>query len=67
MTQQFFRVREMAEMLGISRASAYRLVSQGDLPSVTVAGTIRVHRSAAEEFVGRLLAQPESPGNAPSL
>ncbi len=53
--QQFFRVREVAEILGISRASAYALVKRGEIPSVEVAGTIRVHRADTEGYIQQLL------------
>jgi excisionase family DNA binding protein len=56
MERRFFRVREVAEMLAISRTSAYSLVRSGQLPAVEVAGTIRVPRDAAERFVERLMS-----------
>ncbi len=56
MEQRFYRVREVAELLAISRTSAYSLVRNGQLPAVEVAGTMRVPRDAAERFVERLMS-----------
>lgn len=38
----FLRAAEVAEELGISKALAYRWMSEGTLPSVRVGGTVRV-------------------------
>ena len=57
MTKMFVPVREVAEMLGISRTAAYGLVRNGTLPSVSIAGATRVPAAALEQFANRLEAQ----------
>jgi excisionase family DNA binding protein len=57
MTKMFVPVREVAEMLGISRTAAYGLVRSGSLPSVTIAGVVRVPAASLEQFASRLEAQ----------
>ena len=54
MQRLFYRVPEVAEMLGISRASAYVLVKRGEIQSVEIAGTIRVPTDAIDQFAKRL-------------
>jgi excisionase family DNA binding protein len=57
MAQKFYSVREVAELLGISRTSAYGLVRNHSIPSVSIAGTVRVPVSAMERFASRLEAE----------
>jgi excisionase family DNA binding protein len=47
----FLRAIEVAEELGISRALAYRWMSEGTLPTVRVGGTVRVPLDALLEWV----------------
>lgn len=44
-------VPEAARLLSVSRASAWRLVESGDLPSLKVEGNRRVRRAAIEAYV----------------
>ena len=39
MERAFYRVTEVAEILGIGRSLAYRMVANGDIPSLSLAGT----------------------------
>ncbi len=57
MTKKFVAVREVAELLGISRTSAYGLVRSGAIPSVSIAGAVRVPAAALDEYASRLEAQ----------
>lgn len=45
------KVDEAAELLGISRAAAYRAVNRGDLPSVRIGRTVRVLRAPVEKML----------------
>lgn len=52
MTKRFHSVREVVEVLGISRTAAYQLISTGALPSVRIGNAgIRVPTAALESFV----------------
>jgi excisionase family DNA binding protein len=42
---------DVARRLGISRATAYRLLADGDLPAVRVRGQYRVEREELERFL----------------
>jgi len=57
MTKKFVAVREVAELLSISRTAAYGLVRNGAIPSVTIAGAVRVPAAALEEYASRLEAE----------
>lgn len=56
-------VTEAAEILGVSRTSAYELVRAGALPSVRLGRRIVIRRTTLEELVGRALPDPPSPRN----
>lgn len=45
-------VAEAADLLGISRSTAYECVRTGDLPSIRMAGRILVPRKRLEELLG---------------
>ena len=51
---------EVAEILGISKALAYRLVSQGSLPAVKFGRTIRIRNIDVDRFVLDHLTSKES-------
>jgi excisionase family DNA binding protein len=54
MTQEWLRVREVAEMLGMPLSSAYLLVHSGELPYSRVSQkTIRVSKAAVIEYMER--------------
>jgi excisionase family DNA binding protein len=48
-------VTEAAEILGVSRTSAYELVRAGALPSVRLGRRIVIRRTTLEELVGSAL------------
>ena len=45
-------VRQVAEVLGVSRQTAYSAIQRGDLPSLTLNGRIRVRRVDLARLVG---------------
>jgi excisionase family DNA binding protein len=42
--REFMRVRAICEDLDISRSKGYELVASGEIPSVRIAGCLRVRR-----------------------
>lgn len=46
-----YSVSEVAQLLGISRASAYTHVRTGEIPSITLGGRIVVPRRALEAML----------------
>lgn len=46
-----YTVTEVAELLGISRGSAYTHVRTGEIPSITIGGRIVVPRRAIETLL----------------
>jgi len=53
---QFLKIVEVAEILNISRAFAYKLIQQGNLRYVTIEGALRVRMSDLTEFIQRNLS-----------
>lgn len=49
--RELFRPREVAEMSGLSEAFVRRLIYSGQLPSVRIAGTIRLRFADVEHLV----------------
>ena len=46
-----FTVCEVAELLGISRTSAYECVRRGEIPSITLGRRVVVSRAAIERLL----------------
>jgi excisionase family DNA binding protein len=55
-----YRPAEAAEAIGISRARAYELISQGVIPSIRVGTSIRVPVEALRGWIARELSQRAS-------
>lgn len=53
---QFLKIVEVAEILNISRAFAYKLIQQGNLRYVKIEGTLRVRMSDLTGFIKRNLS-----------
>ncbi len=47
-----YTVPEAAELLGVSRASAYNYVRSGEIPSLTLGGRIVIPRRALAQLLG---------------
>ena len=45
-------VRQIADAANLSRKTVYRLVNDGELPSIRVYNAIRINRDAAMEYFG---------------
>ena len=54
--RSFFKVTDMADVVGISRTAAHELVKTGEIPSVRIKGAIRVPRGAILRFVEKVEA-----------
>ena len=50
-TKRLLKASEVAEMLQVSRAQAYRLMKIGEIPAVRVGSSVRVKRSDLEEYI----------------
>jgi excisionase family DNA binding protein len=51
-TRDWLRVREVAELLGLTPARAYDLIAQGELPAVRIGErSIRINRRELERFL----------------
>lgn len=61
-------VEEAADVLRISRGSAYEGIRSGEIPHVRIGRTIRVPRHMLLKFLGVLPAEDDHPenGHAPS-
>lgn len=57
-----YTTSEVAELLGISRTTAYELVRAGALPSLRLGRRIVVTRHTLEELLGAPLPDPSAPG-----
>jgi excisionase family DNA binding protein len=50
---KLLRPPQVATYLGVSRAKAYQLIAQGDIPAVRIGRLVRVLRSDLDQFVER--------------
>jgi excisionase family DNA binding protein len=46
-----YRPEEVARLIGFGRSSVYDLIRAGEIPSVLVAGRIRVRRESLEAWI----------------
>ncbi len=51
MEPKFFTAREIAVLLKISKALAYRLIAQGEIPCVRFGRTVRVREEDLGSFI----------------
>jgi excisionase family DNA binding protein len=56
--QRFLTLREVAELVRISRTTVYGLARSGELPTVRVGGQIRVSRDALEKWLADSTRRP---------
>jgi excisionase family DNA binding protein len=57
---RLLKIPEVAQLLGVSRAKTYQLVSRGDLESVRIDGSRRVVESDLVRFVDGLRVRAEA-------
>ncbi len=56
--EKLLKATDVAEKLNISRAFAYRLMKQGDIPAVQIKGARRVRPSDLEKFITECITSP---------
>jgi excisionase family DNA binding protein len=56
--QPFLTVNELADLLRVSRRTAYVLVQTGQVPSVRFGGSIRIPRAALVQQLSKTMRQP---------
>ena len=54
--RRFYRAREIAEVMGISKAEVYRRIACGEIASVRLGRAICIPVEAMQEWIGRLRA-----------
>jgi len=54
-SEQLLKVVDVARILNISRAFSYRLLRNGDIPSIKINSTIRVRPQDLEAYIQRCL------------
>ncbi len=59
--KRFLSMREVAEELGISERSAWRLVEQGELPVHQFGASTRVKREDLDAYIERCRRRKEAP------
>lgn len=62
--KKFLRATEVAEILDISRAMAYRLMQRGKIRTVRISGSRRVREEDLEKYIGDNLYPPPTRGNS---
>ena len=50
-TQPLLKATDVAKILNISRALAYRLLQYGDIPAIKIKNTVRVKPSDLEKYI----------------
>jgi excisionase family DNA binding protein len=60
MNTTFLTAREIANILKISRALAYRLIGQGDIPSIQFGRVSRVRQEDLDAFIQKSVRKPNA-------
>jgi excisionase family DNA binding protein len=51
------RPREVADLIGVSRTTAYDLINAGQIPSIKINGLLRVPAAGLEQMIADRLAE----------
>jgi len=51
MEERLLKPAEVADILQVSRAMAYKLLNQGEIPSVRIGKSVRVRRPDLERYI----------------
>lgn len=62
MERAFYRIPEVAEIIGLGKSLTYQLVASGDIPSVMLAGrrSVRVPSDGLLKWIEEQKAKPKS-------
>ena len=56
-----YTVPEVAELLGISRSSAYECVRRGEIPALTLGRRVVIAKTAIDALLGTATSDPGEP------
>jgi excisionase family DNA binding protein len=56
-----YTVPEVAELLGISRSSAYECVRRGEIPALTLGRRVVIAKTAIDTLLGTAASDPREP------
>lgn len=65
MEAKLMKMKDVAEMLGVSLSYAYLLTKRGELPTVRIGNAIRVRVGDLEQYLKGKVVQNESPYTFP--
>jgi excisionase family DNA binding protein len=65
MEARLLKIKDVADMLGVSLSFAYVLTRRGDLPTVRIGNAIRVRVEDLERYVKDKAVQNEHPSSLP--
>jgi len=62
MERAFYKIQEVAEIIGLGKSMTYKLVADGHIPSVKLAGTKarRVSREALQRWIAEQATQEQA-------
>jgi excisionase family DNA binding protein len=55
------RPTEAADAIGVSRSKAYTLISNGEIPSIRIGGSVRVPVEALRAWIDRQVTERQAP------
>jgi excisionase family DNA binding protein len=64
MEDRFLKIKEVADMLGLSVSFTYLLTKRGELPTIRIGNAIRVRSEDLENYLKGKLAKNEPQSNS---
>ncbi len=65
MEDRFLKIKDVADMLGLSVSFTYLLTKRGELPTIRIGNAIRVRSEDLENYLKEKLAKNEPQSNSP--
>jgi excisionase family DNA binding protein len=59
MISRLLRGKEVAQILNVSKAFAYRLMAEGEIPTVRLGRSVRVRPEDLEQFIAEQISQKQ--------